>query len=120
MRLKVTVKKLHDLHPADVAEIISDFNRRRVAIYRSAGPRASGRCTGRGRTRFPGQPGSEMSDEKVADVLEEMAPDEAADLLAELPKERSEDLLELMEKEDADDVRTAGLSGGISRWSHDH
>jgi len=29
-----------------------------------------------------------MSDEKVADVLEEMEPDEAADLLGDLPKER--------------------------------
>ena len=46
-----------------------------------------------------------MSDEKVADVLEEMAPDEAADLLAELPEDRSQELLNLMEHEEADDVR---------------
>ena len=46
-----------------------------------------------------------MSDERVADVLEEMAPDEAADLLAELPEDRSEDLLNLMEKDEAADVR---------------
>jgi Mg/Co/Ni transporter MgtE len=46
-----------------------------------------------------------MSDEKVADVLEEMSPDEAADLLAELPEERSKDLLDLMEGDEAEDVR---------------
>jgi Mg/Co/Ni transporter MgtE len=46
-----------------------------------------------------------MSNEKVADVLEEMSPDEAADLLAELPKERSEILIGLMEDEEAEDVR---------------
>jgi magnesium transporter len=46
-----------------------------------------------------------MSDEKVADVLEEMEPDEAADLLGDMPKDRKEDLLALMEEEDAEDVR---------------
>ncbi len=46
-----------------------------------------------------------MSNERVADVLEEMQPDEAADLLAELPEERSQELLELMEDEEAADVR---------------
>jgi Mg/Co/Ni transporter MgtE len=46
-----------------------------------------------------------LTDERLADVLEEMAPDEAADLLAELPEDRSHDLLELMEDEDAQDVR---------------
>jgi Mg2+ transporter MgtE len=46
-----------------------------------------------------------MSDEKVADLLEEMEPDEAADLLAELPEERSRDLLALMDKEESEDVR---------------
>ena len=46
-----------------------------------------------------------MTDEKVADVLEEMSPDEAADLLAELPAERTEDLLELMEDQEAKEVR---------------
>ena len=46
-----------------------------------------------------------MSDEKVADVLEEMEPDEAADLLGDLPEGRKQDLLALMEKDDADDVR---------------
>ncbi len=46
-----------------------------------------------------------MSDEKIADVLEEMSPDEAADLLAELPQERSEDLLEMMETEEREEVK---------------
>jgi len=46
-----------------------------------------------------------MTDEKVADLLEEMDPDEAADLLAELPKDRSRDLLELMEDDEAEGVR---------------
>ena len=46
-----------------------------------------------------------MTNERVADVLEEMQPDEAADLLAELPEERSHELLELMEDEEAADVR---------------
>lgn len=106
MRLKVPGEKIADLHPADLAEIISDLNRV-----------ASGRLLEKLDTKQLADTLEEvepdfqvslirnMSDEKVADVLEEMEPDEAADLLAELPKDRSQDLLQLMEKDEAKDVK---------------
>lgn len=106
MRLKVPGEKIADLHPADLAEIISDLNRS-----------ASGRLLEKLDTKrladtleevepeFQASLVRNMDDEKVADVLEEMEPDEAADLLAELPKDRSQDLLELMEKDEASDVK---------------
>ena len=46
-----------------------------------------------------------LGDDRAADVLEAMQPDDAADLIAKLPDERSEALLDLMESEEADDVR---------------
>jgi magnesium transporter len=106
MRLKVPGEKISELHPADLAEIISDLNRA-----------ASGRLLEKLDTKqladtleevepeFQASLVRNMSDEKVADVLEEMEPDEAADLLAELPKHRSQGLLELMEKDEAKDVK---------------
>jgi magnesium transporter len=106
MRLKVPGEKISELHPADLAEIISDLNRA-----------ASGRLLEKLDTKqladtleevepeFQASLIRNMSDEKVADVLEEMEPDEAADLLAELPKNRSEGLLDLMEKDEAQDVK---------------
>jgi magnesium transporter len=106
MRLRVPVDKLNELHPADVAEIISDLNRLQGNQFLEAlDVEHLADALEEVEPEFQASLVQGMPDEKVADVLEEMEPDEAADLLAELPKERSEDLLALMEKEDADDVR---------------
>jgi magnesium transporter len=107
MRLKVSGDKLADLHPADLADIVSDLTRHNSSeqlldqmvvetladVLEESEPEVQAGLV------------EHMPDEKVADVLEEMAPDEAADLLAELPKGRSEDLLDLMDREEAEDVR---------------
>jgi magnesium transporter len=107
MRLKVAGDKLSELHPADLADIVSDLTRHKSSdqlldqmvvetladVLEETEPDVQADLV------------EHMPDEKVADVLEEMAPDEAADLLAELPKDRSEDLLDLMDREEAEDVR---------------
>ena len=107
MRLKVSGDKLSDLHPADLADIVSDLTRHNSSdqlldqmvvekladVLEETEPEVQADLV------------EHMPDEKVADVLEEMAPDEAADLLAELPKDRSEGLLDLMGREEAEDVR---------------
>jgi magnesium transporter len=106
MRLRVPVEKLHELHPADVAEIISDLNRLQSGQFiESLDVEHLADALEEVEPDFQASLMQDMPDEKAADVLEEMEPDEAADLLAELPEERSRDLLALMEKEDADDVR---------------
>jgi magnesium transporter len=106
MRLRVPVEKLHDLHPADVAEIISDLNRLQSGQFiESLDVEHLADALEEVEPEFQASLMQDMPDEKAADVLEEMEPDEAADLLAELPEERSRELLALMEKEDADDVR---------------
>jgi magnesium transporter len=106
MRLKVPGSKITELHPADIAEIISDLNRLESSqLLDTMDVKHIADALEEVEPDFQASLVKNMTDEKVADVLEEMAPDEAADLLAELPKERSEDLLELMEDEDAKDVR---------------
>jgi len=106
MRLKVPTEKLAELHPADIAEIISDLNRAEGRQFLDTlDVRQLAEALEEVEPDFQASLVKNMSDEKVADVLEEMSPDEAADLLAELPSERSEDLLELMEEEDAAEVR---------------
>jgi magnesium transporter len=107
MRLKVSGDKLAELHPADLADIVSDLSLQKSSeqlldqmvvetladVLEETEPEVQADLV------------EHMPDEKVADVLEEMAPDEAADLLAELPEDRSKDLLNLMGREEADDVR---------------
>jgi CBS domain-containing protein/sporulation protein YlmC with PRC-barrel domain len=106
MRLKFPGEALSELHPADVAEIISDLNRLESGqLLESLDIEHLADTLEEVEPDFQASLIKDMPDEKVADVLEEMSPDEAADLLAELPRERSEDLLELMEDEEADDVR---------------
>jgi magnesium transporter len=106
MRLRVPAEKLADLHPADVAEIISDLNKLETDQFLDALEVDKIADTlEQVETEFQASLVKHMDDEKVADVLEEMEPDEAADLLAILPEERSRRLVNLMEKDDADDVR---------------
>jgi CBS domain-containing protein len=106
MRLRVPVDKISELHPADVAEIISDMNKLESGqLLEALNMEQLADTLEEVETEFQADLVENMSDEKVADILEEMEPDEAADLLAELPQERSRELLELMEKEESEDVR---------------
>lgn len=106
MRLRVPVQKIKELHPADIAEIISDLNRLQSAeLLDSFDVKQLADALEEVEPEFSASLIENMDDERVADVLEEMDPDDAADLLAELDPERSEDLLELMEDDEAEDVR---------------
>lgn len=106
MRLRVPAQRISELHPADIAEIISDLNRLQTnQLLESFDIKQLADALEEVEPEFQASLVEGMDDEKVADVLDEMAPDEVADLLAELPKERSEDLLELMQDDEAEDVR---------------
>ena len=106
MRLKVPGDKLTELHPADLAEILSDLSRPDGSRFlETLDIKTVADTLEEVEPDFQASLISHLSDDRLADLLEEMAPDEAADLLAELPENRSKDLLELMEDEDADDVR---------------
>ena len=106
VRLKTTRDHIADLHPADLATILTEMTRKKsddflevLEVEQIA------------ETLEEIEPDLQvslvesMSDERIADILEEMSPDAAADLLAELPDERSEDLLELMDRDEAAEVR---------------
>jgi magnesium transporter len=106
IRLRVPGDKLHDLHPADLAEIISDLSRSESDKFLASLDVATvAETLEEVEPEFQASLVETMPDERVADVLEEMSPDEAADLLNELSDERSEDILNLMEEEEAADVR---------------
>ncbi len=106
MRLKVPVETLAGLHPADVAEILSDLNRLDgYQVLEAMDVEHLADALEEVEPDFQASLVEDMPNEKVADILEEMDPDEAADLLAELPKERSHGLLALMEADEAADVR---------------
>jgi magnesium transporter len=106
LRLKVPSSKIKELHPADLAEVISDLSRSEgTGLLESLDVETVAETLEEIEPDFQASLVKSMPDEKVADILEEMAPDEAADLLAELPEQRSQDLLKLMEDKDAREVR---------------
>jgi CBS domain-containing protein len=106
LRLKVPGEKITELHPADLAEILSDLGKvDGSTLLASLDPRTAAETLEEVETDFQASLVRTMSDEKVTDVLQQMSPDEAADLLAELPRERRRELLRRMGKEDSADVR---------------
>jgi len=106
MRLKVPSEKFTELHPADLAEILSDLSRQEGQEFLgSLDLETLADTLEEVEPDFQASLVAGMSNELVADVLEEMEPDEAADLLGELPEDRSQELLELMQDEEAEDVR---------------
>jgi sporulation protein YlmC with PRC-barrel domain/CBS domain-containing protein len=106
MQLRVPAERLHELHPADLADIVSDLNRLESGqLLDTLDVQHLADTLEEVEPEFQAELVEHMPDERVADVLEEMEPDEAADLLGDLPQGRQQDLLALMEKDDADDVR---------------
>lgn len=106
LKLKVPKSRIADLHPADLADIISDLSRVESAkLLETLDVETVADALETVEPKFQASLIDTMGDEKAADVLEAMAPDEAADLLAELPEERSRNLLNLMEQGEAADVR---------------
>ncbi len=106
MRLKVPGDKISDLHPADLAELLSDLSRQEgTRLLQKLDNETMADTLEEVEPDFQASLIEEMPNERVADVLEEMSPDEAADLLAELPKERSKQIIKLMEPNEAKDVQ---------------
>ncbi|HPH98089.1 MAG TPA: CBS domain-containing protein [Anaerolineaceae bacterium] len=106
MRLRVPTTHMSDLHPADLANILSDLNHKQsTELLDSLDVPHLADALEEIESDFQVSIVQNMSDEKVADVLEEMAPDEAADLLGELSEERSAKLLNMMDQDEVEDVR---------------
>jgi len=107
IRLSVMQKQLADLHPADIAEILTDLNsHQRATMFRALdAEKAADALAEVEDPRIQTQLLETVSPDEAADILEEMPPDEAADLLGELPHETSSELLRKMEVDEADDVR---------------
>lgn len=106
MRLKVPAESLADLHPADIAEIISDLNKLETSQFLDAlDAEQVADALEQVETDFQVSLIGAMDDERAADVLDEMDPDEAADLLQELPEERSQLLVSLMQASEAEEVK---------------
>ena len=106
LTLTVSRQKVASMHPADLAEIISEVSQReRTAIFGSLDVDTAAEALHELEPRVQADIIDDMSKERASDILERMPPDEAADVLGDLPEAKAQELINLMEKEEAEDVQ---------------
>jgi magnesium transporter len=106
LTLTVARKQLSELHPSDLADILSDMAPEEgTALLSSVDEELAGEALHEVPTEVREKLLKEMDKETISDILEEMPPDEAADILGDMSEETSQELLSLMETEDAEEVK---------------
>ncbi len=106
LTLTISRQKVSSLHPADLAEIISEVSEKeRTALFGSLDLETAAEALHELDPRVQANIIGDMSKEQASDILERMPPDEAADVLGDLPEAKAQELINLMEKEEAEDVQ---------------
>ncbi|GFO56432.1 membrane protein [Geomonas sp. Red276] len=107
-RLTLTMarEQISDMHPADLAHIISRVPRPNLhTVLNSLDDETAGEAIHELEPELRSRVMTELDSERASDILEEMSPDEAADVLGDLSAEKAEELLGLMEPEDAEEIQ---------------
>lgn len=104
--LTVPRQLISELHPADIAEIISQVPRDEGANFlKDLDVETAAETLSELKPEVQAEMISSMEAAKAADILEEMSPDKAADVLGDLPEEKTTELLEHIEREEALDIK---------------
>ncbi len=104
--LTVPRQMLSELHPADIADIISSISQKEgTSFFNNLDIETAAEALSELKPEMQADIISSMTTEKAADIIEEMPPDEAADVLSDLPTEKAKEILENIEKEDAEDIQ---------------
>ncbi|HEY5996600.1 MAG TPA: CBS domain-containing protein [Candidatus Deferrimicrobiaceae bacterium] len=105
LTLSVTRDAMSDLHPSDIAQIISDLAPdERTEFFEKLDLETAAEALHELEPEVQADIIADMDGEQAADVIERMPPDEAADVIADLSAEKAQEILGLMEKEEAEDV----------------
>ncbi len=104
--LTVPRQMLSELHPADIADIISQVSHKEGAtFFNDLDVDVAAEALSELKPETQVDIISEMDTDKAADIIEEMPPDEAADILSDLPVDKAKEILESIEKEEAEDIQ---------------
>ena len=104
--LTVPRQMLSELHPADLAELISQVSRDEGAnLFKDLDIETAAEALSELMPERQAEIINSIGTEKAADILEEMQPDEAADVLSDLPTERAKEILEAIDREEAEDIQ---------------
>ena len=106
LKLSVPYKKLSNLHPADIADILEDMDTKyRNMVFQNLDYNLAADTLEEVDPEVQKDILQNLSEIKTAEVLEEVPNDEIADMLDEVDEETAEKILLNMEKEDAEEVR---------------
>lgn len=106
VKLSVTHKRLDELHPADVADILEQLDpKQRAEVFKHIDDTRSAEIIAELEDEFQAETLDDMTDREASGLLGQMDPDDAADIIRDLPYEKAETLLRLMGVEDAAEIR---------------
>ncbi|MBI4685164.1 MAG: magnesium transporter [Nitrospirae bacterium] len=104
--LTVPRQMVSELHPADLAAIISQVSHKEGAtFFQDLDVETAAEALSELEPDTQAAIITGMDTEKAADIIEEMPPDEAADVISDLSVEKAQEILESLEKEDAEDIQ---------------
>jgi len=107
-RLTLTMARdqMGDLHPADIAHIISQISHKHIqTVLTSLDTETAGEAIHELEPELRSRVINQLDSEQASDILEEMDPDEAADVLGDLSDEKAQELLGLMDEEEAEEIQ---------------
>ncbi len=105
LKLNVTHRKLSEINPSDLADILEELDRqRRSYVFSSLDVETQADALEEvdDRTRVSIIEG--LPEQRASDILEEMEPDEAVDLLQDLPDEKKHQLIKAMEEDKREEL----------------
>lgn len=104
--LTIPRQMMSELHPADLAAIISQVSHKEGATFiKDLDVETAAEMLSELEPNAQAAIITGMDTEKAADIIEEMPPDEAADVLSDIPAEKAHEILGNLEKEDAEDIQ---------------
>ncbi|OGC11039.1 hypothetical protein A3K48_00700 [candidate division WOR-1 bacterium RIFOXYA12_FULL_52_29] len=105
-KIAIPSKTISDLHPADVAQIISQLHvDEKTAIFSSLADKTAAEALHELEPMLGAIIVSNIDTKKALGVLEKMPVDEAADIIGDLAEEKAEELLRLMKVGKAGKIR---------------
>jgi magnesium transporter len=97
VKLSVTHKRLHELHPADVADILERLSTsQRTGVFQHLDNAKMAEAISEMEDEFQADVVGDLTNQRASDILELMDPDDAADIIGDLPYDKAETLLRLM------------------------
>ncbi len=119
VQLSVSHRRLDELHPADVADILEQLDpQQRANVFEHLDEARATEAISEMEDEYQAEFIDDLDDARAARLIGDMDPDDAADIVRDLPYEKAETLLRLMGVEDAAEIRQLlgykdGTAGGM-------